>query len=63
MKEKDSRGPSLDLEQCVENVGNRYMLVVLAAERARQIKRQNRHSPYREHRFPQMTALKEFEDK
>lgn len=56
-----SRGPSIDMEKCVENSGNRYKLVLEAAALARDIKKKNRHSPYREHRFPQLTALKMIE--
>jgi DNA-directed RNA polymerase subunit K/omega len=49
------------MEKCVENSGNRYKLVLEAAALARDIKKKNRHSPYREHRFPQLTALKMIE--
>ena len=62
MNQKDSRGTSIDLEKCIEQSGNRYKLVIEAAALARDIKRKNRHSPYREHRFPQVTALKLIEE-
>lgn len=58
----ESRGPSVDTEKCVHNSGNRYKLVIEAAALARDIKRKNRNSPYREHRFPQITALKMIEE-
>lgn len=39
-----SRGPSLDLEQCVENAGgNRFDLVLIAAVRSREIARRHKH--------------------
>lgn len=40
---KYSRGPMIDLDQCIENVGgNRYDLVLVASIRAKEIKRKNR---------------------
>jgi DNA-directed RNA polymerase omega subunit len=43
-----SRGPSIDTEKCVENVGgNRFDLVLIATERAREIKRQHQESDKR----------------
>ncbi len=62
MSISESRGPSIDLEKCVEQSGNRYKLVIEAAALARDIKRKNRHSPYREHQFPQLTSLKKIEN-
>ena len=42
-----SRGPGIDTEKCVENVGmSRFDLVLIASERAREIKRQHRDNPY-----------------
>ena len=39
-----SRGPSLDIEKCVElSGGNRFNLVIMAAARAREIARQHKH--------------------
>lgn len=40
-----SRGPGIDTEQCVANVGNKFDLVLIAAARARELKRQNRENP------------------
>ena len=38
-----SRGPSIDIEKCVENVGgNRFNLVLIAAVRARELARRHR---------------------
>ena len=62
-KLSDSRGTSINTEQCVENVGtNRFDLVLIAAERAREIKRQNKESEKREHIFPNVTALLEIQN-
>ena len=64
MKHKSlSRGPDINTETCVENVGgNKYNLVLIAAARAREIKRQNRDSDKREHVFPTLTALEEIQE-
>ena len=63
MSKYTSRGPSLDLEKAVENAGgNRFNLVIMAAARARAIKRQNSHSERFEHVHTAMTALIEFQD-
>jgi DNA-directed RNA polymerase subunit K/omega len=57
-----SRGPSLDLEKCVENMGNsRFMMIIIAAARVREIAAKNKHSTRLEHRHPVITALKEVE--
>ncbi len=63
MKHKSlSRGSEIDTESCVENVGgNKYNLVLIAAARAREIKRQNRDSDKREHIYPTLTALEEIQ--
>ena len=54
-----SRGETIDTEQCVENIGNRYDLVLVAAQRAKDIKRRNRESHKREHVHSSITALLE----
>ena len=41
-----SRGPSIDNQKCVENIGNKFDLVLVAAARAREIKRQHRENPH-----------------
>ena len=63
MKKLDlSRGPSLDIEKCVIGAGgNRFNLVLIAAARAREIKRQHAHSDSREHVHSIITALGEIE--
>jgi len=57
-----SRGPNVDTEKCVENAGgNRFDLVLIAAARAREIKRQHRESDKREHVHSALTALEEIQ--
>jgi DNA-directed RNA polymerase omega subunit len=57
-----SRGPQVDLEQCVENAGgNRFDLVIMAAARAREIARRHKHDERREPVYPAVTALLEFQ--
>lgn len=57
-----SRGTSIDTQKCVENVGgNRFNLVLIAAARAREIKRQHRESDKREHVYSNITALEDIE--
>jgi len=64
MKSKTlSRGPNIDTEKCVENVGgNRFDLVLIAAERSREIKRQNQESDKREHVYSIISALTDVQD-
>ena len=46
-KKIDSRHLELNMEQCVENVGNlRYDMVLVAAERLRELKKQHRHGKH-----------------
>ena len=57
-----SRGTELDTDLCVKNAGeNRYMLVILAAARAREIARQHRASENPAHIYPVVKALLEFQ--
>ncbi len=64
MKSKTlSRGPSIDTEKCVENIGgNRFDLVLIATERAREIKRQNQESDKREHVYSIISALTDIQE-
>jgi DNA-directed RNA polymerase omega subunit len=58
-----SRGPAIDTETCVQNVGgNRFNLVLIAAERAREIRRQNKDSDQREHVHSILTALTDIQE-
>ena len=52
-----SRGPEVDTDLCVAVAGNRYNLVLIAAHRAREIKRQHKDSMKREHVYSNITAL------
>ena len=57
-----SRGPSVDTELCTVNAGgNRFDLVLIASERAREIRRQNKDSDKREHVHSIVTALQDIE--
>lgn len=43
MKPKiDSRSPIIDMEKCVNRIGGRYDLVLVAAQRLRELKRKDR---------------------
>jgi len=60
MQQHVSRGPTLDTDLCVNNIGgNRYNLVIIAAARAREIAEQNRHSDKHAHWHTPVTALLE----
>ena len=54
-----SRGPQINVENCVESAGGRYNLVLIAAARAREIRRQNPDSQDREHLYSVITALED----
>jgi DNA-directed RNA polymerase omega subunit len=57
-----SRGTGIDTEKCViEAGGNRFNLVLVASERAREIRRQNKESDKREHVHSIVTALQEIQ--
>lgn len=44
-KKIDSRNLQLNIEKCVKQVGNyRFDLVLIAAERLRELRKQNKHS-------------------
>lgn len=58
-----SRGPQLDTDLCVTKFGNnRFNMVIGAALRAKEIKRNNRESERFEHTHPVMTALLEVQE-
>lgn len=57
-----SRGPSIDMDQCVNNIGNRFDMVIAASLRAKEIKRNNKESDKFEHTHPVVTALLEIQD-
>lgn len=58
-----SRGASIDTEKCVSEAGgNRFELVIMASQRAREIKQRNQHSIKHEHLHGVVTALLEIQD-
>ena len=58
-----SRGTDIDTDKCVEQAdGNRFNLVLIAAARAREIKRQHASSDKREHVYSIVTALNEIQE-
>ena len=62
-KVTDSRGTLINTEQCVTNIGeNRFNLVLIAAARSREIRRQHKDSESREHIFANVTALLEIQE-
>jgi len=57
-----SRGTEIDTEKCVVNSGgSRFDLVLIASERAREIRRQHASSQKREHVHSIVTALMEIQ--
>ena len=60
---KLDRTSTLDMQECIKNSGgNRYSLIVMAAARAREIRKENASSDKFEHLHPAVTALREFQD-
>jgi DNA-directed RNA polymerase omega subunit len=58
-----SRGPSIDIDKCVDmSGGNRFDLVIMATVRAREIRRNFRTSNKQEHLHPVVTSLLEFQE-
>jgi DNA-directed RNA polymerase omega subunit len=58
-----SRGPELDNQKLVANCNDlRYDLVLIAAIRAREIRRQHKESDKYEHKFPIVSALLEVQE-
>ena len=57
-----SRGTEVDTEKCVRNANhNKYDLIIMAANRAREIKRRNQTSMKPEHVGAPVTALLEIQ--
>jgi DNA-directed RNA polymerase omega subunit len=57
-----SRGTKIDTQKCVANANNnKYDLVLMAAARAREIKRRNQSSMLEEHIGAPVTALLEIQ--
>ncbi len=54
----NSRGPEVDVEQCVESAGgNRFNMILMAAARSREIRKKFLGSERPEHQFPNVTSL------
>lgn len=62
IRSKFSRGPDIDTNKCVDMIGNRYDLILVAAIRSREIARQHRHSEAKHHIYPGVTALLEIQN-
>jgi DNA-directed RNA polymerase subunit omega len=62
MKNSTSRGTTIDTEKCVENIGNRFDLVIAASARSREISRRNRASNQLQHRHPIVSALLDIQE-
>jgi DNA-directed RNA polymerase subunit omega len=58
----NSRSSLVDTDLCVENVGNRFDLVLIAAIRSREISSRNKNSVRYEHVRPHITALLEIQE-
>lgn len=63
MPKYTSRGPDIDTEKCVEQAGgNRFNLVLIAAQRAREIKRRQIQDAPTVHSLPCVSALQEIQE-
>jgi DNA-directed RNA polymerase omega subunit len=63
MAKYSSRGPDIDTEQCVQQAGgNRFNLVLIAAQRAREIRRKQSHDAPEVHSLPCVSALLEIQE-
>jgi len=58
----ESRGTQVDTTACVEQIGNRFDLILAASARAREISRLNRNSTRFEHTHASVTALLEIQE-
>jgi DNA-directed RNA polymerase subunit omega len=58
---KLSRGTTIDTEQCVQHIGNRFELVIAAAVRARELARQHRKAEIGTQLNAPVTALLEIQ--
>lgn len=60
---KLSRSSSIDTDKCVsETGGNRFMMILMASARAREISKQHKHSENPEHCYPIISALQECQE-
>ncbi len=56
-----SRGTDIDTDQCVENIGNRFDLVLVASIRSRELARQHKNSGRSDQINAPVTALLEIQ--
>jgi DNA-directed RNA polymerase subunit K/omega len=57
-----SRGPTIDMEKCLEQAGgNRYNMIIIAAQRAREIARKHRADERKDAAYPVVNALQQLE--
>lgn len=58
-----SRTPQIDMQKCIENSGtNKFEMILLAATRAKQIRKKNPGSLEHEHTHAAVTALLEIQN-
>ena len=57
-----SRGTELNTDLCVNNIGNRFDLVIVAAIRAKELARQHKHSEQTTQLNAPVTALLEIQE-
>jgi DNA-directed RNA polymerase omega subunit len=58
-----SRTPQIDMEKCINNSGcNKFEMILLAAARAKQIRKKNPDSLKHEHTHAAVTALLEIQE-
>lgn len=63
MAKYSSRGPDINTELCVEQVGgNKFNLVLIAAQRAREIRRRQAQNDPGTHSLPCVSALLEIQE-
>ncbi len=59
----NSRGPQVDIEQCVKTSNaNRFDIVLMAAARSREIRKKFLGSERPEHQFPNVTSLLDIQE-
>jgi DNA-directed RNA polymerase subunit K/omega len=62
-KLQNSRGSSVDVQKCTEAAGgNKFNMILIAAARAREIRKKFLGSERPEHMFPNVTSLLDIQD-
>ena len=57
-----SRGTLIDTDKCVNNIGNRFQMIIIASMRARELAMKNKHSSLFAHLHTPVTALLEIQN-